>query len=103
MIDYENLENYYTGVIIPVTSNFGGIMLELGEDIPTVLYKMDETTFVDVNDTRRIGTLIESEEPITTHYVVAGKSLEQVTEKKEITRNVGLVKRLTFKPENYQQ
>ena len=40
MIDYNELEKYYTGVAIPVITNVGGIFLELGDDIKTLFYKL---------------------------------------------------------------
>ena len=49
MIDYNELDKFYTGVVIPVLTNTGKILLELGDDINTLFYKLAGSYYVDVN------------------------------------------------------
>lgn len=102
MIDYNELEKYYTGVAIPVITNAGGIFLELGDDIKTLFYKLDEDHYVDVNN-RGIAQILRQGSVITSNYVVPEDSLAQVKAKRKINNNSSLVKRLTFKPSKYNQ
>ncbi len=100
MIDYNELDKFYTGVAIPVLSNAGGILLELGYDIDTLFYKLDENYYVDVNN-KRIAQVLRKGSVITSNYVVPEESLTQVKTKREVINNTSLVKRLTFKSSSY--
>ncbi len=100
MIDYNKLDKFYTGVAIPVLTNAGGIFLELGDDITTLFYKLDEDHYVDVNS-KRIAQVLRKGSVITTCYVVPEDSLTQAKTKREVVNNTSLVKRLTFKSSNY--
>ncbi len=102
MIDYNELDKFYTGVAIPVLTNAGGIFLELGDDINTLFYKLDEDHYVDVNN-KGIAQVLRKGSVITSGYVVPEDSLTQVKTKKEVVNNTSLVKRLTFKSSNYTQ
>lgn len=102
MIDYNELEKYYTGNIIPVIANCGGMFLELGEDIPTVLYKLDDRCYADVLHERRVAQTFGNGALVTSSYVVDEDSLVPVSTKEEIKENVGVIRRLTFKPDNYR-
>ena len=102
MIDYSELDKFYTGTIIHVLTNAGGMFLELGDDIKTLFYKLDDEHYVDVNN-KVIAQVLRKESIITSNYVVPEKSLSQITTKKQITKNTSLIKRLTFKPSNYTQ
>lgn len=100
MIDYNELDRFYTGVAIPVLANAGGILLELGDDINTLFYKLDDDHYVDINN-KRIAQVLRKGSIITSNYVVPEESLTQARTKKEITSNTSLVRRLTFKSSNY--
>lgn len=102
MIDYNELDKFYIGVAIPVLTNAGGILLELGDDINTLFYKLDEDHYVDVNN-KGIAQVLRKGSVITSGYVVLEDSLTQVKTKKEVANNTSLVKRLTFKSSNYTQ
>lgn len=100
MIDYNNLDNYYTGVAIPVVTNVGGILYEFGDSIPTLFYKIDNDQYIDVNN-KVIAQVIRDGIPIRENYVVPVQSLSKVKTKQQDINNTSLVKRLTFKPSNY--
>ena len=100
MIDYSELDKFYTGVAIPVLTNAGGMFLELGDDINTLFYKLNDDHYVDVNN-KGIAQVLRKGNIITSNYVVAEESLSQVKTKKEVANNTSLVKRLTFKSSNY--
>ena len=40
MIDYNDLDKFYTGIEMRVIMNCGGMPLELGEDISSLFYKI---------------------------------------------------------------
>ncbi len=102
MIDYSELDRYYTGTAIPVLANAGGMLLELGEDINTLFYKLDGDHYADVNN-KRIAEVLRRGSVITSHYVVLEDSLVQVGTKKDVTRNASLIRRLTFNPTDYSK
>lgn len=102
MIDYGELDKFYTGVAIPVITNAGGILLELGDDINTLFYKLDDDHYVDVNN-KGVAQVLRKGSVITSCYVVPEESLTQVKTKTEIVNNTSLVKRLTFKSSDYTQ
>lgn len=103
MIDYSELDKFYTGTIIPVLTNVGGIFLELGDNINTLFYKLNEDQYVDINHKGIVAQVLRDGSIITSCYVVPENSLNQVKTKKEVTNNTSLVKRLTFKSSNYIQ
>ncbi len=70
MIDYEQIDKFYTGLEMPVLANYGGVFLELGD-------------------------------VIRSNYVIFEESLQKVQSISEIKQNCGLIKRLTFNPQNY--
>ena len=91
MIDYNNLDNYYTGVAIPVVTNVGGILYEFGDSIPTLFYKIDNDHYVDVNN-KVIAQVIRNGVPIRENYVVSEESLNKVSTKQQVISNTSLVK-----------
>lgn len=102
MINYSELNRYYTGTIAPITFNAGGVYLELGEDINTLLYKLGDNRYVDVN--RGVVCIVDSVVPGPTDgYVVFINSLTRVEGKDEIKKNTNKLKRLFFKPSRYTQ
>lgn len=103
MIDYNELDRFYVGSEMPVIMNCGGILLELGEDINSLFYKLDEDFYADVNRQGRLVQVLRKGAVITSHYVLDENNIVQVISKREIKRNSSLVKRLTFKPTNYKQ
>ena len=100
MIDCNELDRYYTGTLIHVISNAGGILLELGEDIKTVFYKIDDNHYVDINN-KCIAQVVNKESVVTSKYIVPEESLVQVKTKKEINNNSYLIKRLLFDSSKY--
>ena len=100
MIDYNNLDNYYTGISVAVDIDDGGIIYEFGDSVSTLFYKLDDDHYVDVNN-NDIQQVMRDGVPIRTNYVVIEKSLRKVKTKKQVKDNTSLVKRLTFKPSKY--
>ena len=103
MIDYNDLDKFYTGIEMRVIMNCGGMPLELGEDISSLFYKINEDYYADVNHKGRIAQVLREDSIIRSHYVLAEDSLVQVKSKRDINKNSNFVKRLTFKPTNYHQ
>jgi len=101
MIDYNELDKFYTGIEMPVITNCGGIFLELGNDISSLFYKLDEVHYADVNHKGRVVQVLKEGTVITSNYVLVENSLVQVGNKHEINKNSNLAKRLTFKSSNY--
>lgn len=101
MIDYNELDKFYMGIAIPVLTNAGGMFLELGEDINTLFYKLNDDYYADVNHKGRIAQVLRKKTIVTSSYIVPESSLTQVRTKEEINKHTNLVKRLTFKPSNY--
>lgn len=101
MIDYNELDKFYTGIEMPVISNCGGMLLELGEDFKSLFYKIDDDHYADVNHKGRIVQVLRKGAVITSHYVVVEESLVQIKNKHDINKSSNLVKRLTFKKSNY--
>ena len=102
MIDYSELDKFYTGISAPVSTNFGGALLELGNDINTILYKLDDEYYIDINN-QTIAQVLRKGSSIASPFVVQENSLRQVQSEKEIIDNTSLAIRLRFKPSDYIQ
>ena len=103
MINYGDLDKFYIGVEMPVIMNCGGMLLELGENINSLFYKLTDDYYADVNHKGRIAQVLREDSVIRSHYVLAEDSLVQIKSKRDINKNSNFVKRLTFKPTNYPQ
>jgi len=103
MINYSNLDKFYTGIEMPVIMNCGGMLLELGENINSLFYKLTDDYYADVNHDGRVVQVLRKGAVITSNYVLDGDSLVQVKTKRELNKNSNFVKRLTFKPTNYNK
>jgi len=103
MIDYKDLDKFYVGVAMPVISNCGGLFMELGEDISSLFYKLNEDYYADVNHKGRIVQVLRKDAVITSKFVLDKESLAQVNSKRELNKNSHFVKRLMFKPTNYSK
>lgn len=101
MIDYQQLDRFYTGISMPVIMNAGGMLLELGEDTPSLFYKLDDEHFADVNRKGVIAQVLKKGSIITSHYVLQEESIQPVRNRKEIVKSSRMVKRLQFNPSNY--
>lgn len=76
---YKEQGNFYTGTIMPVVGNVGGIFLELGDEIQSVFYKIDDDHWFDVN--RQIAVQIPREGSIvTSSYILIEESLKPIDE-----------------------
>ena len=102
MINYNELDRFYIGSEMPVIANCGGIFLELGEDINSLFYKIDDDYYADVNHQGRLVQVLKTGAVITSHYVLDENNIVQVINKQELKKNSSLVKRLTFKPTSYK-
>ena len=100
MIDYNNLDNYYTGISVAVETDAGGILYEFGEVRNTLFFKLNENYYIDVNS-GNITQAIRDGVSIRSNYVVPQKSLRNVKTKKQVIDNTSFIKRLTFKPSKY--
>lgn len=100
MINYDELDRFYTGVMMPITLNMGNALLELGDDINTLFYKIDEYYYLDVN--RKILAQVVNNEnsTIRTGFIIKESSLTPVKNKQEIIDSSSFIKRLTFKSSN---
>lgn len=101
MIDYNELDKFYTGIEMVVISNCGGMFLELSEDIKSLFYKLDEDHYADVNRKGIVAQVLREGTIIKSPYVIQEDSLVQVSSKQQLNKNANLVKRLTFKKSNY--
>ena len=82
MIDYNELDRFYVGSEMPVIMNCGGIFLELGEDINSLFYKLDEDFYADVNHHGRLVQVLRKDAVITSHYVLDENNIVQVISKR---------------------
>lgn len=103
MINYNDIDKFYTGIEMPVIMNCGGMFLEVGENIDSLFYKINDDYYADVNHKGRLVQVLRMGTPITSSYVLEEDSLVPVKNKQEIIKNSDFVKRLTFKPINYKQ
>lgn len=103
MINYGDLDKFYIGVEMPVIMNCGGMLLELGENINSLFYKLTDDYYADVNHEGRVVQVLRKGAVIRSAYVLDEDSLIQVKSKRELNKNSNFVKILTFKPTNYNQ
>ena len=101
MIDYNELDRFYIGTCIPVIANAGGGLLELGKDINTVFYKIDEDYYVDINSNIK-AQIYRGDKAVNAKYIIPENSLTQVKTKRDITKNSSLIKRYKFNSSNYK-
>lgn len=101
MIDYNELDKFYTGIENPVIQNCGGIFLELGEPVKSLFYKLDDDHYADVNRKGIIAQVLREGTVVKSHSVIQEDTLVQVSNKQELNKNANFVKRLTFKKSNY--
>lgn len=100
MIDYNELDKFYTGVAFSVyVGENGGIFLD--KEYNTLFYKLDNEHYADVNHKGKVAKLLRREGIITSNYIVPEYSLQQVESIADVRYASGIVKRLRFKPSNY--
>ncbi len=102
MINYDEINNYFTGLCAPVIMNAGGVFLELGEDISSLFYKLDENHYADVNHPGIVAQKLGTDSVITSRFVIFEDTIKPVTSKNTIHENTTLVRRLFFNPEKYK-
>lgn len=102
MINYNELSNFYIAKQRIVLYNDGGTGFLLGELSKSLFYKLDDDSYADVNRKGSVAQVLRRGEPILSSCVILEASITPVTSAKEIRANSGFVKRLTFKPENYE-
>ena len=102
MINYNELDKYYTGLGIPVEGNAGGVFLELGDDFRTLFYKLNDDLYIDVNN-GFLAQVMRKGTPVTLGELVDESSLTQVATRKDIKDNTSFVRRLTFDPSKYNR
>ena len=100
MINYDELENFYIGLAYPVCANIGGVYLELAEGIKTILYKLDEDHYVDINN-RKIGEVLRKNKYFQSSFAIDEDGLIPVKTKWDIVKNTGFTKRISFNSSNY--
>lgn len=101
MIDYNELDKFYTGIENRVIQNCGGVFLQLDEPVKSLFYKLDDDHYADVNRKGIVAQVLREGAIIKSHYVIQEDSLVQVSSKQQLNKNANLVKRLTFKKSNY--
>ncbi len=103
MINYNELDNYYIGIYMPVLYNVGGVFLRLGEPKESLFYKVDDYHYVDVNYPKISAYIIKRSVPLDIKYILSEDSLRKVDSKKELVNNTKLVKRLKFNSNLYKK
>lgn len=101
MIDYNELDKFYTGIENRVIQNCGGVFLQLDEPVKSLFYKLDDDHYADVNRKGIIAQVLRKGTAVKSPYVIEEDTLVQVSSKQELNKNANPVKRLTFKKSNY--
>lgn len=101
MIDYSELNKFYVGTQFPVIMNCGGMLLELGEDVKSLFYKINDDHYADVNRRGIVVQALRKRAIIRANYVIQEDSLIQIDSKQKLNKNANLVKKLTFNKSNY--
>lgn len=106
MINYNELEKFYVGTIADIVENNGGKFIEIDVKTmhETLLYKLDDYHYADVNNKGVIAFLRKDNVVIKSSIstIIFKETLQQVKFKSEINSKSSLVKRLTFSPKNYK-
>ena len=100
MIDNSELDNFYTGTVMPVFTNLGGMFLELGDEEKRLLYKINDQFYMDVNRPNVTVQVLENGVNINAPYVVVEDSLKKVQTNKNVKKYSNLVRKLTFNKSN---
>ena len=102
MINYNELSNFYIADQMIVIENAGGIILSLSDPFKSLFYKLDDNHYADVNRKGSVAQVLRLGTAVIYSRVINESSITPVTSAKEIRDNSSFVKRLTFKPENYE-
>ena len=102
MINYDELDKYFTGICAPVIMNAGGVFLELGEDSSSLFYKIDEDYYADVNNPGIVAQRLGDNSIIRSNYVLFEETIAPVKSRNHLKDNSLLIRRLTFNPAKYK-
>ena len=102
MINYNELSKFYIAKQMIVIENDGGVILNFSNPFKSLFYKLDDNHYADVNRKGSVAQVLRRGTIVRYSRVIDEDSITPVTSAKEIKANSGFVKRLTFKPENYE-